>query len=68
MDIQPDRERTASGAWAMVVAKVRKKQAELQERQAELQERAKKPERDRAFSRIWGDPVHRAAPPSKPLR
>jgi hypothetical protein len=68
MDIRPDREWTASVAWATAVAKVRNKQAELQERQAELQERAKQVERDLAFSRIWGDPVHRAAPPSKPLR
>jgi hypothetical protein len=69
MDIQPDHERTASVAWALAVAKVRKKQAELQERQAELQERAKKAERDRAFSRIWGDsvPRYRAAPPSRPF-
>jgi hypothetical protein len=70
MDIQPDYERTASVTWAMAVAKVRKKQAELQERQADLRERAKKAERDRAFSRIWGDPVprHRAALASNPPR
>jgi hypothetical protein len=69
MDIQPDHERTASIAWAIAVAKVRKKQAELQERQVELREQAKKAERDRAFCRIWGDPVSRsrAAPPSKPF-
>jgi hypothetical protein len=65
MDIQPDHERTASVAWAIAVAKVRKKQAELQERQVELRERAKKAERDPAFCRIWDDPV--PAPPSTPF-
>jgi hypothetical protein len=42
---------------------VERRQAELEERQAELRERAKKAERDRAFSRIWGDPLpHRRMP------
>jgi len=52
-----------STAWARAVAMVQRRQAELEERQAELQERAKKAERDRAFSRIWGDPApYRRAP------
>jgi hypothetical protein len=69
MDIQPDHEPIGSAAWARAVAMVRSKQAELQERQAKLRERSKKAERDRAFSRIWGDPVphYRGAPPSKPF-
>src|SRR5262249_23468565 len=43
-----------SSAWARAVAMVERRQAELEERRRELQEGAKKAERDRAFSRIWG--------------
>jgi hypothetical protein len=56
-----------SSAWARAVAMVERRQAELEERRAELQERAKKAERDRAFSRIWGDPApyRRASLPTR---